>query len=148
MIVKFKLGCVFDFSTVVHLRIEKKSSHYQSQTLVTKIKDCLSSVENIMDGTPLKILCLSDHELMMKTPPGRHHQGLANNQRISPCSTSCTHREMLMREVVVIMPISTEMDEIQKFVHFLNEPCLAALIENLIKTLSNGLLESHQDCTW
>ena len=124
------------------------------------IEDYLSSVENIMDRTTLTKIRLSNHELMIEK--GRH-QGLEENQRTCPtcqngietehhflldCSTFRTHREQLMTEIADLSPTFIEMDENEKFVYLLKEPCMSKLVgKYLSKTLSirKFLLENHKE---
>ena len=115
-----------------------------------------------MDRTALTKFRLSNHELMIEK--GRH-QGLEENQRICPtcrneieteqhflinCTTYQVHREKLMEDVANISTTFTEMDENEKFVFLINEPCVSKLIgEYLSKTLSvrEFLLKNHREST-
>jgi len=124
------------------------------------IENYLSNVENIADRTALTKIRLSNHELMIEK--GRH-QGLEENQRICPtcqngieteqhflleCVTFRAHREQLMGEIANISPTFSEMNENDKFVHLLKEPCTSELTGNyLSKTLSirKFLLENHKE---
>ena len=127
----------------------------------TKFEDYLSCVENIMDRTALTKFRLSNHELMIEK--GRH-QGLEENQRICPtcrneieteqhflitCTTYQVHREKLMEDVANISTTFTEMDENEKFVFLINEPCVSKLIgKYLSKTLSVRIFaKKHREST-
>ena len=80
------------------------------------------------------------------------HQGLEQNQQICPTrrneieteqhflitlTTYRVHREKLKKDVANISPTFTEMNENEKFVFLLNEPCESKLAgKDLSKTLS------------
>ena len=127
-----------------------------------KFEEYLNSVGNIMDRTALTKFRLSNHELMIEK--GRH-QGLDENQRTCPtckngieseqhflmsCTTYRTHREKLIADVTEISPTFTGMDENERFVFLLNEPCVSELIgKYLNKTLlvRKFLLGNHRENT-